>query len=396
MSQETLYVTSIDSSHEGGLIETEFQIGSRKHSVYFKSNDIALTGNVEAFLTAALLPCMREGCTLVTKEKVSQRFLKAIPEIMNIFCNWEPLLHKIQVKNAIPVTKAPSKEHRIGAFFSGGVDSFYTFLKHRDEVTDLILLHGFDIKLSDHSLSKRTSEMIRKVASGFGKRVIEVETNLGAFVIKYGDWGRLSHGTVLAGVGHLLFPHFSRIYIASSYSHDTLFPWGSHPDLDPLWSTESLEFIHDGCEASRIDKVALLAHSDIALQHLRVCFRSASTALNCGQCEKCLRTMLNLAAVGALDRCTAFETPLDSRNVRKIAIYDEHTRIFVQENLKAFEKKQGDEELCEALRYILNRPAWRTNLLRRFRRDQRKVGKHIDKYLKRDKRTYDLNVGKWH
>jgi len=30
------------------------------------------------------------------------------------------------------------------AFFSGGVDSFYTFLKHRHEITDLAVVHGFD------------------------------------------------------------------------------------------------------------------------------------------------------------------------------------------------------------------------------------------------------------
>ena len=40
-----------------------------------------------------------------------------------------------------------------------------------------------------------------------------------------------------------------------TYAH--LGPLGSHPLLDPLWSSEDVELVHDGCEATRLDKLAL-------------------------------------------------------------------------------------------------------------------------------------------
>ena len=47
----------------------------------------------------------------------------------------------------------------------------------------------------------------------------------------------------------------------------------------------------------------------MALQHLRVCnqFKAYRPgALNCGKCEKCVRTMLALAALGVLHKTQAF------------------------------------------------------------------------------------------
>ncbi len=49
----------------------------------------------------------------------------------------------------------------IACFFSGGVDSFYTLLKHREEITHIIFVHGFDIALEDHSLRAQASRMAR-------------------------------------------------------------------------------------------------------------------------------------------------------------------------------------------------------------------------------------------
>ena len=56
---------------------------------------------------------------------------------------------------------------------------------------------------------------------------------LGGFV----DWGHTGHGVALAAIGHLLAPAFERLYVPSSVYWADLFNWGSHPLLDPLWSS---------------------------------------------------------------------------------------------------------------------------------------------------------------
>ena len=74
----------------------------------------------------------------------------------------------------------------------------------------------------------------------------------------------------------------------------------SHPALDPLWSTEAVEVVHDGAETRRVDKVAALAASPLALRYLRVCWENRGGAYNCGRCGKCMRTMVDLDLAGAL------------------------------------------------------------------------------------------------
>lgn len=378
MSIPVSQVKSIHTSNDGSLVEAELQIGPTSHHIYFRSNDIILTGNMEAFLALALLPSMMNGGALIADGKVSQRFLGALHKILDIYSTWEPSLHRVEIKNVTPVIRDCLRERRVGTFFSGGVDSLYTLLKHRDEITDLIFISGFDIPVEDDSLRRRTSEIIRRVGSSFGKRVIEVETNHRLFLFFYlrRQWTRLAHGAGLVSVGHLLSPFFKRIYVPASHTYAHLIPLGSHPILDPLWSTETLEFVHDGCEANRIDKISLLSQFDISLQCLRVCFSPRSQgAYNCGRCEKCIRTIINLYVAGALDRCTAFDTHLNIKEISRLIISDESTRLFVRENLKALENRQGDQKLYRTLLKISNRPQWQARIIKKFR--------HIRRHLKR-------------
>jgi hypothetical protein len=99
------------------------------------------------------------------------------------------------------------------------------------------------------------------------------------------------------------------VFIASSYDVNHLIPWGSHPDLDPLWSTERTAFRVDGIEVTRTNKVKAIASSPFALSQLKVCWH-ADIDTNCGRCEKCIRTQCALAIAGVLDRASVFLQPL--------------------------------------------------------------------------------------
>jgi hypothetical protein len=56
--------------------------------------------------------------------------------------------------------------------------------------------------------------------------------------------------------------------------------------------------LHDGSRFSRLEKVRELASWPTAINSLRVCPGNAGDRPNCGRCEKCLRTRLELLAVG--------------------------------------------------------------------------------------------------
>jgi hypothetical protein len=231
--------------------------------------------------------------------------------------------------------------------------------------------------LNDTKLREKTTKNLQSIASAFGKRLVEIETNIRELLNPYVGWGALSHGAALASVGHLLAPEFRRIYIASSHTYLHMFSWGSHPVLDPLWSSDTLEFIHDGCEATRVRKVSLIAKHEIALQHLRVCTKNPDSSYNCGLCEKCVRTMINLMVNNALEKCPTFDNEFDMRNVLKIYVANDSMRSFIVENLEALEKNQGNDELKNALRKVLSRPMWPYYTKRRLLKIGKKLKKRI-------------------
>ncbi len=104
----------------------------------------------------------------------------------------------------------------------------------------------------------------------------------------------------------------SKYYIASAlnYEQEKIFRDASHDKdmsefcemyLVPLISTEQTELILDGAQYRRVDKVKRIADWDIARKYLNVCWHNHDDGSNCGECGKCLRTLLTPEILGKLD-----------------------------------------------------------------------------------------------
>src|SRR5262249_8057867 len=218
----------------------------------------------------------------------------------------------------------------------------------------LILVHGFDLNLRDEELRARVGKELRRAAEQMGKQNVEVTTNLREVSNWYGKWN-FYHGPALGGGALFFSPNFKRIYIRFTHDYSSLLPWGSHPVLDHLWSTETTELVHDGCEATRIAKARQVAASEVALGSLRVCWENRDGAYNCGRCEKCIRTMINLLVAGALDRCPTFPRSLDPGSVADLDMTDSNTRSFMIENIEGLQRVGGPPELLRAMREAIDR-----------------------------------------
>lgn len=130
--------------------------------------------------------------------------------------------------------------------------------------------------------------------------LIELESNLRTEMSEGRlDWS-MSHGAALAGAAHAL-GRFGRVLIPAPQTADASVPWGSHPQLDRLWSTERVVIEHEG-EAARADKFIFVAGCQPALDVLRVCM-AKGVDYNCGRCAKCATAALSLELGGALGRC---------------------------------------------------------------------------------------------
>jgi len=183
-----------------------------------------------------------------------------------------------------------------------------------ETLSHLITLHGFEVSRDDwdQRFPPRLHENCERVARAYGKPWLPVITNLRPATRAISRW-TLSHGAALTSVALALDGFLRQVLIAASTTYDQLYPWGSHPVLDPLWSTENLTVIHDGCEMGRIDKIQFLAQSQLVLDTLRVC-----PYYNCGRCIKCLPTIIDLMQIGALERCATLPHEVDIASLREI------------------------------------------------------------------------------
>jgi hypothetical protein len=289
------------------------------------------------FAAALLIPSMRRGEDLVIEDIISEELYAGMHEIMKLVLSWRIGLKPIKI--IAPHRAADIARPTVAAsFFSGGVDSFYTFLKHKkdrkDPVTHLLLVNGYDIDPRNKNLWTATLQNIQKVANAEKASLIEVESNLRSLVDPIFPWD-YTHGGCLAAVGLCLRKGLKQVYVPSSCTVAQQIPWGTHLELDNYWSTETLSFIHDGTEASRIDKIAWqIAKSPIALKSLRVCYMNEKDAFNCGVCEKCLRTMINLYVVGALHKAETFPRTLDPKKIATMQV-NTHIQQLHKENLAA-------------------------------------------------------------
>lgn len=324
-------------------------IVDRRFHLRYVASRADIADGVEPFLPAVLLAAMSKRATIRMSGDVSGRLLSSLTTIQDIFHVWSPRrLYRVPIEGAAPAPPRPPIGQGIGCFFTGGVDSWYSVLKHRDEITHLVYVHGFDVRLEDRPLRTRVSAMLHEVAQHLDKPLLEVETNLHAITDQYVGW-EFYHGPALASVALLLSPILRKIYIPATHTYAALYSLGSHPLLDPLWSTEAVEIVHDGCESSRSQKVMRVASHELALRTLRVCWLNPGGAYNCGRCEKCLRTMIALRAAGALEKAPTFGE-LDLRAVSRIPITTPGGREHIEQNLRVM-KEQGvhDPALAQAL-----------------------------------------------
>lgn len=290
--------------------------------------------DASSFAAALLLPCMKLGEDLVVEDSISARLYAGMNNITRIVAGWGIGLSPI---NVVAADLVPDEVHSgsSAAFFSGGVDSFYTYLSHQNgsrPITHMLLVNGFDIDPGNPELWNATMSRMRNIAGEAHATLVEIETNLRSLTDPILSWD-YSHGGGLAAVALCVRRGLSHVYIPSTLDAAHLCPLGSHPDIDHLWSTEALAVSHDGADVSRVEKVdRQIAHSPLALKHLRVCYANAKGAYNCGKCRKCLLTMVNLYLAGALDRAVTFPDNIDTGLVAGLTL-DANSNILWRENL---------------------------------------------------------------
>jgi hypothetical protein len=249
---------------------------------------------------------MRRGENLRCTRSISPRLRASTTQFQRILGSWDRHLHPNAPRFSTVAIEAPERravEHGdpgrgTACFFTAGADSLHSAITNLDRLDALIHVRGFATTPEDTPLGEMVHGRVREAARLLGLPLLEIATDLKDFSDRCDVSWEEYHGSALATIALLLAPHFSRVLIPATNSYADLVPLGSHPLLDPLWSTERVEIVHDGADASRIEKLHTAAGHPAGRAHLQVCWEHANQRYNCGICEKCIRTGVAVRLAG--------------------------------------------------------------------------------------------------
>jgi len=278
-----------------------------------------VTDSCDPFVVAHIFRLMEQGVDCVVHGQVSPSLLKNMAEFQAAWSCWRREKYKqidIIADEEVETPVAEEPELAVTAF-TGGADSCYTVLSHRNglcprrwrrNIDAGLLIHGFDIPLDQADAFDRATQKATDTLSSIGVKLITMSTNLMALNPEWED----THIAGLASCLMLLERHYGEGLIASGLDYATLLiPWGSSPMTDYLCSSKNFKIVHDGAGVTRIQKFKQIANWEEGFSNLRVCYSAKNRDENCGVCSKCVFTIMALSIHG-LGVPPTFPQPLDA------------------------------------------------------------------------------------
>jgi hypothetical protein len=346
------------------------------HEVYFETDEPFADGLVcdpHAFVVGCIVPAMHYGEERVFIDaEICPELRDGLITAMSLLRHWyydpdRPLVRiEARTRSDMPTPRTPE---RAGFFFSGGIDSFATLrvnrlnfpLEHPGSIKDGLLVYG--LELDDPEAFKHALHVLSEAAREAGITLVPIYTNL---YLNYRQedaqdgfsfWTDEFESAVFGAIAHAFSRRLTVVSLASSQDIPHLGPHGSHPLLDPNYSSSDLRIRHDGIALTRFAKTKLVAEWDVALHHLRVCNwyeRYRQGRLNCGECRKCVQAMLTLLVLDALDQSRAF--PVDDVSEELVlarARLATPYQAFSYQDLVAPLAEKGRHDLVRAIEYKL-------------------------------------------
>jgi hypothetical protein len=254
-----------------------------------------ITDKADPFVIATIFLAMETKSKLIVHGEVSQSLIDNLREFQLAWNCWKPhQYYPIEIEaDIVTDTEINYSNKQAIAAFSGGVDSCFTVWKnHKTKQYQLeagIMVHGFDIPLTKKDMFDRAKEKSKLILDDLGLKLIPITTNIRDF---NQDWEDI-HGAALASCLMLFEKEYNLGLISSSLPYNTLeLPWGSNPITDHLLSNNNFKIIHYGAGYNRLEKIRNIIDFTVGCDNLRVCWEGENLDKNCGQCEKCIRTIL--------------------------------------------------------------------------------------------------------
>jgi len=259
----------------------------------------------DAYLLAVLMDAMKEKCDIEIQGRVSQQLLSNLVEYQAAWHKWMPkTYHQIDIRVTAYREEAPPQPGAVCAF-SGGVDATFSVWRHAQakcshrtqQINFCSLVHGFDIPLEHTATFEKASAHARHTLSDLGIALQPIQTNHRQ--LSQVNWDHSYACGLVATLSNFKNAAGTCILGSSEPYNSLVMAVGSSPITDHLLSSREFVVLHDGADHSRSEKIREIVNWETGSAHLRVCYQRPATGLNCGVCEKCVRTRLIFLAMQA-------------------------------------------------------------------------------------------------
>lgn len=294
-------IVSLAETRTSGIVNRRLSFGDVE-IFYDFSGDVlpAPLEDLDAAMIATIFMAMRAGEPVHVAGGVSATLLENMEEFQCAWALLRPdLFHPVAITAEEELAERPRPSTAVIAY-SGGVDANSSLAFHleghagrrRRNLEAAVLIHGMDVPLSEDF--SEISRRARSTLDHYSLPLSVVRTNWRDF----NDQWEMVYVSGIAGCLHQFDAGYCIISSDEDYGR-LVMPWSNNPITNHFLS--GLRILQtEGARFTRTQKVRLLPPA--LTENLRVCWRNAGRddGMNCGRCEKCIRTKMNFEANGML------------------------------------------------------------------------------------------------
>jgi len=306
-------------------LEVELTV-SKKISKYFLKNHFEIyyddnIENVDESILAIPAVCATVQISWATGadlyvNKLDKTLILSLKNIRKLFEEFYPKFSSsgnIHVKKIIS-NKFNNKETAL--LFSGGLDSLVSYITHKDQNPILITLLKPGMSTFNYGYHNKVRKFHQKFADHEGLEIDYIEStimdelsdtlNNRLLARDFGVhnwWGGVSHGLILLGFcAPLTVKTIGKIVMPATYPKNLRKPHGAHfmTRTDFSWGDVKVDL--DATDLTRQGKIRHVFKANPQYhKYMRSCLLSTEgrpDLKECGECEKCLRTIAGLILEG--------------------------------------------------------------------------------------------------
>lgn len=275
-------------------------------------------------LLAGLSHAMGQGGRLHVQGRVDRDLLNGVEQYVAFWAFTRPDLFKVVQVSAdeelAPRPRDPTRGHAFAV--SAGLDSTFSLMRNAGGSDARLTRRPGAAFLMQWDSPRNTPdkrawiEALRvraeRSTAALGLPLLTCDTNWRALCVDY----FAEHPLGIVAAAHALNGFTAGCMLAADVTYTVegeLVPFGNNHVAVPRLSASHFEVLQYGGQYSRAQKLRMVAQRPELLGELVVCHARPSARVNCGRCEKCLRTGLELYTLTGEVRPFLDELPLPWR-----------------------------------------------------------------------------------